>query len=147
MTPQFADTNRKILMSESCSLPTKPEDIVTALVERFNSGKISELMPLYEEEVVLVKPDGRTVTGHAGIVDDLEPFLTLGLSLTAKTRHVFVAGDTAEIILDWSIDGTGPDGEKMHFHGSASDVLRRGADGVWRYLIDNNQGTAVRRPA
>src|SRR5947209_17347652 len=28
----------------------------------------------------------------------------------------------------------------------ASDILRRGADGLWRYLIDNNQGTAVRQP-
>ena len=34
-----------------------------------------------------------------------------------------------------------------HLGGSASDILRRGADGLWRYLIDNNQGTAVRRPA
>jgi len=32
----------------------------------------------------------------------------------------------------------------MHMHGTASDILRKGADGVWRYIIDNNQGTAVR---
>ena len=62
-------------------------------------------------------------------------------------RHVFVAGDVAQIVLDWSIDGTGPDGEHVHLGGSASDVVRRGADGLWRYLIDNNQGTAVRQPA
>ena len=28
-----------------------------------------------------------------------------------------------------------------------SDIVRRGADGRWRYIIDNNQGTAVRQPA
>jgi ketosteroid isomerase-like protein len=60
---------------------------------------------------------------------------------------VFVAGDIAQIVLDWSIDGTGPDGEHVHVGGAASDVVRRGADGLWRYLIDNNQGTAVRQPA
>jgi len=27
------------------------------------------------------------------------------------------------------------------------DIVRRGADGFWRYLIDNNQGTTVRQPA
>jgi ketosteroid isomerase-like protein len=47
-------------------------------------------------------------------------------------------------VLDWSIDGTGPDGEHVHLEGSASDVVRRGADGRWRYLIDNALGTAVR---
>jgi hypothetical protein len=35
-------------MSESFSLPTKPEEMVAALVERFNSGKVDELLPLYE---------------------------------------------------------------------------------------------------
>ena len=53
-------------------------------------------------------------------------------------RHVFVAGDIAEIVLDWSIDGTGPDGEHVHPGGSASDIVRRGADGLWRYLIDKS---------
>jgi ketosteroid isomerase-like protein len=60
---------------------------------------------------------------------------------------VFVAGDIAELVVDWSIDGTGPDGEHVHVEGSASDIARRGADGLWRNLIDNRRGTAVRQPA
>jgi ketosteroid isomerase-like protein len=60
---------------------------------------------------------------------------------------VFVNGDIAQIVVDWSIDGTGPDGEHVHVEGTASDVARRGADGLWRYLIDNRRGTAVRQHA
>jgi hypothetical protein len=67
--------------------------------------------------------------------------------LEAKARHVLVADDIAQIVLDWSIDGKGPDGKHVHLEGSASDIVRRGADGLWRYLIDNNQGTAVRQPS
>jgi ketosteroid isomerase-like protein len=134
-------------MSESYSLPTEPEGMAASLLERFNSGKVSAMLPLYEPEAVLIEKDGRTVTGHAGIAAVLERDLSLGLPLEVKARHVFVNGDIAEIVLDWSIDGTGPDGEHVHLGGSASDVLRRGADGVWRYVIDNNQGTAVRQPA
>jgi ketosteroid isomerase-like protein len=62
-------------------------------------------------------------------------------------RHVFVADDIAQIVVDWSIDGAGPDGEPVRLGGSACDIVRRGPDGRWRYLIDNNQGTAVRQPA
>ena len=134
-------------MSESYSLPTEPEGMAAALRERFNSGKVSETIPLYEPEAVLVKNDGQPVTGHAEIAAQLERDLRLGLPLRAKGRHVLVADGIAEIVLDWSIDGTGPDGEHVHLGGSASDVVRRGPDGVWRYLIDNNQGTAVRQPA
>ena len=99
------------------------------------------------EGAVLIADDGRTVTDRAEIAAELERDLSLGLPLEAKTRHVFVAGDIAEIVVDWSIDGTGPDGKHVHVEGTASDVARRGADGRWRYLIDNHLGTAVRQPA
>ncbi len=134
-------------MSESYSLPTEPEGMVATLIERFNSGKVSAMMSLYAPEAVFIAKDGRTITDHTEIAAQLERDLKLGLPLEAKARHVFVADDIAQIVLDWSIDGTDPDGKHVHLGGSASDVLRRGADGLWRYLIDNNQGTAVRQPA
>ncbi|MBF8187518.1 DUF4440 domain-containing protein [Nonomuraea sp. K274] len=129
------------------SLATEPEGVVASLRERFNSGKVSAMMTLYEPEAVFIARDGRTVTGHTEIAAELERDISLGLPLKAKARHVFVAGDIAQIVLDWSIDGTGPDGKHVHLEGSASDVVRRGADGIWRYLIDNALGTAVRQPA
>ena len=133
-------------MSESYSLPTEPEGIVASLLERFNSGKVSAMETLYEG-AVLIADDGRTVTDRAEIAAELERDLSLGLPLEAKARHVFVADDIAQIVVDWSIDGTGPDGKHVHLGGSASDIVRRSADGLWRYLIDNNLGTAVRQPA
>ena len=134
-------------MSESYSLPTEPEGMVATLLERFNSGKVSAMMSLYAPEAVLIAKDGRTIIDHAEIAAELERDLSLGLPLGAKVRHAFVADDIAQIVLDWSIDGTGPDGRHVHLGGSASDIVRRGADGRWRYLIDNNLGTAVRQPA
>ena len=134
-------------MSESYSLPTEPEGMVATLLERFNSGKVAAMMSLYAPEAVLIAKDGRTITDHTEIAAELERDLKLGLPLEAKARHVFVADNIAQIVLDWSIDGKGPDGKHVHIGGSASDILRRGVDGRWRYLIDNNQGTAVRKPA
>jgi ketosteroid isomerase-like protein len=135
------------MMSESFPLPTTPEGVIPSLIERFNSGKVGAMMALHEPGSVFIANDGRTITDHAEIAAQLERDLRLGLPLTANVRHVFVAGDIAQIIVDWSIDGTGPDGEHVHRGGSASDIVRRGADGFWRYIIDNNQGTAVRTPA
>jgi ketosteroid isomerase-like protein len=133
-------------MSEPYALPTEPESVPASLLERFGSGQVSMMMALYEPDAALITKDGRTVTGHDGIAAELERDLSLGLPLEARARHVFVVGDIAELVLDWSIDGTGPDGARVHRGGSACDVVRRGADGVWRYVIDNNQGTAVRQP-
>ena len=104
-------------------------------------------MALYAPEAVFVANDGRTITDRSEIAAQFQRDMSLGLPLEAKARHVFVNGDIAQIVVDWSIDGKGPDGEHVHVGGTASDVARRGADGRWRYLIDNRLGTAVRQPA
>ena len=99
-------------MSESFPLPTEPEGVIPSLIERFNSRKIDAMMALYAPKAVFIAKDGRTISDHAEIAAELERDLKLGLPLKAKARHVFIAGDTAQIVLDWSIDGTGPDGKR-----------------------------------
>jgi len=101
----------------------------------------------FEPGGVLIARDGRTLNDPTEIAAELQRDMSLGLPLKAEAHHVFVAGDIAQIVVDWSIDCTGPDGEQVHIGGSASDVVRRGADGFWRYLIDNALGTAARQSA
>jgi ketosteroid isomerase-like protein len=119
------------------TLATEPEGIVASLLERFNSGNAAAMMTLYDPEAVFVADDGRTITDHSQIEAELGRFLSVGAPMTATARHIFVAGDIAAIVLDWSLDGT-------DLKGTASDIARRGADGRWRYLIDNPYGTAMR---
>jgi ketosteroid isomerase-like protein len=135
------------MMSDSFPLPTKPEDVVPSFIERFKSGRISEVMALFDPKAVFVDNDGRTIAGHADIAARLERDVVLGLPVKTVVRHVFAGEDLAQLVVDWSIDGTGPDGKDVHLGGTACDVVRRGADGFWRFIIDNNQGTAVRKPA
>jgi ketosteroid isomerase-like protein len=132
-------------MSESFPLPTKPEDVIPSLVERFNARNLKAMMALYAPEAVVVATDGRTITDRNEFAAQFQRDMSLGLPLKAAVRHVFVGIDTAQIVLDWSIQGKGPDGSDVRLGGTASDVVRRGADGFWRYIIDNNQGTAVRQ--
>jgi ketosteroid isomerase-like protein len=134
-------------MSESFPLPTKPEDVIPSLVERFNSRNLDAMMELYSPEAVFVANDGRIITDRSEFAALFQRDMNLGVPLKANVRHVFVGGDTAQIILDWSIHGTDAEGKLVHVHGTASDIMRRGEDGVWRYIIDNNQGTAVRKAA
>src|SRR6201995_1308200 len=100
-------------------------------------------MALYAPEAVFIAKEGRTITDRTEIAAQFQRDMSLGLPLKANVRHVFVSDDTAQIVVDWSIDGKGPDGDDVHLGGSASDIVRRCADGFWRYIIDNNQGTAV----
>ncbi|NUU25759.1 MAG: DUF4440 domain-containing protein [Streptomycetaceae bacterium] len=107
----------------------------------FNSGDAALVAKVYEEGAAFVPEPGTAVTG-----DELHAanarFLGLGLPITVHLRHSYVAGDIALLVVDWTIDGTGPDGEPVHIEGTATDVARRGADGFWRYVVDNPFGTA-----
>ena len=133
-------------MSAPLHLPTKPEGVIPSLIERFESGSVSEVMALFEPKATFVANDGHTITDQAEIGATLKRNIMLGLPVKTKVRHVFVADDIAQLVLDWTIDGTGPDGNLVHLEGTACDVVRRGADGFWRFIIDNGQGTAVRKP-
>jgi hypothetical protein len=68
MQPVYAE----ITAPESYPLPTEPEGMAASLLERFNSGKVSAMMTLYEPEAVLIAKDGRTVTDHTEIAAELE---------------------------------------------------------------------------
>jgi len=134
-------------MSDPFPLPTDLAGVIPSLIERFNSGKIEAMMTLHDPESVFVENDGSTITDRSQLAARLQRDLELGVPLGANVRHVFVAGDIAQIVVDWWIDGRTTSGEKIQLKGAACDIARRGADGFWRYYIDNNQGTAVRESA
>jgi ketosteroid isomerase-like protein len=118
-----------------------PAHLVATFLAAFNDGDAAALEQAYEAESVLVPRPGLPVTGsersaaNAYLVD-------MGLPMDARLRHVYVAGDIALLIVDWSLRGTAPDGTAVDLHGTATDVARRGTDGAWRYVIDNPFGTA-----
>ncbi|MDR6192945.1 hypothetical protein QE372_005279 [Agrobacterium pusense] len=50
----------------------------------------------------------------------------------------------ASRILDWYYIGTARDGKKINMVATATDIARRGPDGLCRYLIDNPFGSVQR---
>ncbi|HEY6686585.1 MAG TPA: hypothetical protein VI094_10320 [Propionibacteriaceae bacterium] len=70
----------------------------------------------------------------------LEQFLAIGLPITMNVCNVYVSGDIALVVVDWSLKGTGADGSEVDMSGATADVARRGPDG-WKFVIDNPFGT------
>lgn len=107
----------------------------------FNTGDPAQVERVYEPDGVLVPAPGRPATGADRVAAN-QRFLDLGVPIEVRPRHVYTAGDIALLVVDWVIDGTGPDGDHVHIAATATDVARRGPDGRWRYVIDNPLGTA-----
>ncbi|MGI5337596.1 YybH family protein [Streptomyces sp. CA-181903] len=111
----------------------------------FNSGDPSALSRVYDEGAVFVPRPGESATGPELRAANAA-FQALGVPVEVRPRHTYVADDIALLIVDWVIDGPGPDGRRVHIEGTATDVARRGPDGRWRYVIDNPFGTATPEP-
>lgn len=114
-----------------------PEEIHAAFQTAFNARDLDALLALYEEGAALTPQPGLTVTGHAAIREALGGFLGLNGPIAMTTKTVIPVADLALLHAEWTLDGTGPDGAPVALAGRTSEVIRRQADGTWRYTIDN----------
>ncbi|GAA0432819.1 YybH family protein [Streptomyces luteireticuli] len=132
-----------VTLGTSVTLASEARLHPEAFAAAFNSGSPRDLARVYDEGAVFVPRPGETVTGPELTAANAR-FQGLGLPIDVRPRHTYVADDIALLIVDWVIDGRRPDGEHVHIEGTATDVARRGPDGLWRYVIDNPFGTADR---
>ncbi|MCT2583435.1 YybH family protein [Actinophytocola gossypii] len=116
------------------------DDPFTDFLAAIDSGDATALDRAYEPDAVLVPRPGHPVAGQERVAANAH-FASMAESMRARVRHAYTAGDIALLIVDWSMRGTAPDGTPLELSGTATDVVRRGADGHWRYVIDNPSGT------
>lgn len=119
---------------------TDPAKLPGVFADAFNSGDAEAVESLFEPGAVFVTEPGQPVSGDARR-RATRSFLQLGVPIAITLRHSYVSADIALLIGDFVIHGLGPDAKPVHIEGTATDVARRGADGYWRYVIDNPPGT------
>lgn len=117
-----------------------PDEVPRLFAEAFTTHDLESLVALYEPQAALVPQPGEVVTGTEAIREALSALLAIEPAFDLEVRKVIRAGDVALAFADWSITGTGPDGETIEMSGQTSDVLRQQPDGSWLFIIDNPYG-------
>lgn len=117
---------------------SRPDDASRLFEERFARSDLDGLMDLYEESAVFTRAQG-TRTGSSAIRAILGGYLSTGASIAMNDSVSFEAGELA--LVHWAWTMTFPDGRVAE--GATAEVLRRQADGTWRFFIDNPDGTAL----
>lgn len=96
------------------------------------------LIGLFEDDAVVVAPDGVELRGEGAVAGLAEEFWKDDLAYVSKVTRVVEAGDVGVIVAQWSLSGT--DGHLVD-QGIGVDVVRRQPDGTWKYLIGLPGGT------
>lgn len=117
-----------------------PDEVLSLLGQAFNAGDLESIMALYEPEATFVVQPGETVTGTEALREAFSGFLALKPTFELEVKKVFRTGNIALSFADWTLTGTGPDGEPLSMSGQGSDVLREQQDGSWLFVIDNPYG-------
>ncbi len=122
-------------------LPRTPEQAHDLFAEYFNAGDLDGLLALYEPDALLcADPEGGPARGRQAIRAALAGFLALKGRLTLETKLAAQNGDLALLRSEWRVTGTDADGKAVDMTHNSAEVVRRGPDGIWRYIIDHPYG-------
>ena len=112
-----------------------PEELPTQLEDAFLVGDRRGLAELFDERAVLAPNVANVdVRGSDAIAMFAAALRAADRHYLGQVRRVVQTGDTAAVVLDWSLTARGST-DGPHERGRGVDVLRRGGDGAWRYLI------------
>ena len=120
----------------------KPEDCDLLLAEYINAGNVEGAVALYEPGATFVASPGNPVTGLAAIRELMSGMMASKPHIVMKVPIVTVSGELALLVSDYTLTSTGADGARTSVSGRGTEVVRRQADGTWRFVIDNPTGTA-----
>ena len=117
-----------------------PEQTNQLLAQALNSGNLEAAADLYEADATFFPQPGQPVTGAAAIREALAGFIAMKPTLNIEIVVSATTGDIALTQNKWTMKATGPDGSPMDLGGQSAEVVRRQADGSWKFVIDNPWG-------
>ena len=113
-----------------------PAHIHILFVEAFNAGDIDALVALYEPNAVLVV-NGQPVAGQQLIRNAYESVLARQPRMALKTRSAVMFDHSLAVLHgDWILEPAPADERGKTTRGLSTEMVRRQADGSWRFVID-----------
>jgi uncharacterized protein (TIGR02246 family) len=114
-----------------------PADIYPTLLKAFNAGDIDATLACYEPQACFVLKPGHAACGTAELREMFRATLSYKPDLKLDVRKIISAGDDlALVVVEWTSKTISSSGEAKVWAGTATDIVRRQADGTWKLALD-----------
>jgi ketosteroid isomerase-like protein len=120
----------------------QPSELHELFKKFFDARDMDGMLSIYEPDAVMSSPTGDPSAGHAALKEGFQLMFSFeGTTIDfVGDDKSFVVGDLALVHGKWHMKSA--DGGVI-MEASTAEIARRGADGLWRYVIDNPFGTAI----
>ena len=117
----------------------KPEDCDLLIFEAIKNKDLEAAVAVYETNATFVLDSGEAVTGVEAIRETLRGWMDLEDPQFTMPLRTFMNAEENLAILrgSWSAIAKGPDGKPTKITGKNVEVVRKQADGTWRFVIDH----------
>lgn len=121
----------------------EPADCNRILLAALENGDIDTSVALYEPSAVLFKKSGNTMTGHDAIRENNAALIALRPKFTIEFIKTSISGDgsIATNRMKAVMEGSDQNGKIIRGAIHTLEVVRKQADGSWRYVIDDPYGS------
>lgn len=119
-----------------------PEDCSRLLLAALQRGDLDGSVALYEPAAVLFQKSGKVMIGHDAIRAANAALIALKPTFHVERIVATVSGDgtLATTRVDAMLEGTSADGTPIRSTTHTLEVVRKQADGSWRFVIDDPFG-------
>jgi uncharacterized protein (TIGR02246 family) len=114
----------------------RPHDLHQALARAWNAGDVDVVAALFDPDGRLVPGPGDPAVGPNALASTLAGFLEVPGAMTIETTFVVEAGDLALTRSHWFLG----DRSAPALEASGVEIMHRGPDGNWRFLVDHPFG-------
>ena len=118
-----------------------PAECDIQVIQAINARDMEAALSFYEAEATFVAEPGKPVTGTQAIREVMTGFCAAEPTLTIEVPFVAQSGDTAMLLSKWTMKGLDENGNAVDMEGNGVEIVRRQADGTWKFIIDNPWGT------
>src|SRR5216683_3562895 len=109
-----------------------PADVYPALLKAFNAGDIDATVACYEPQACFVLKSGHAARGGVELREMFRATFSYKPDLELDVRKIISAGDDLVlVVVEWKSKTVSSSGEAKVWAGTATDIVRRQADGTW----------------